>query len=444
VRFDPHPYQQRALDFALAGSGLLALSMGLGKTSVTLTAIQTLLARCDVRRALVIAPKRVAEHTWPAEARKWDHLKSLRLVTVLGTARERLRALDTPADVHVINRENLPWLVVHCGADWPFDLVVIDESTSFKDRSTQRWKALRKVLPSIARVLLLSGTPAPNSLLDLWAQIYLIDRGARLGRSFTAFRERWFESDFMGYTWALRAGSETAIHALVDDVMLSMRAEDWLDLPERIDVTVPLSLPPLAAQRYRTLQRDYLLELPAGEISAPNAAALVNKLLQAANGTVYDAGGTWHHLHDAKLDALEDLIEAAGEPVLVAYQYRADLDRLLTRFPQAKEVRWPGVIDAWNRREVPVLLAHPASAGHGLNLQAGGRHVIWFGLTWSLEQYLQFNARLHRQGQTGRVIVHHLVAQDTADALVMAALTRKAVNLNALLDALREPRRKAA
>jgi SNF2 family DNA or RNA helicase len=317
-------------------------------------------------------------------------------------------------------------------------MVVIDEASGFKDPGTRRFKALARIRAQVERLIELTGTPAPNSLLELWPQVYLLDRGARLGRAFSAFREAWFESDYMGWRWTPRPGAEAEIQRRVEDLALTLKAEDWLALPERVDRVLAVPLPAEARARYRRLERELVLELGEARITAVNAGVLAGKLLQAANGALYAEDGEWHLLHDAKLEALEDLLEATeGEPVLVAYAYRSDRERLLARFPQAVELRAPGAIDAWNRGEAPILLAHPASGGHGLNLQAGGRHVVWWGLTWSLELYQQLTARLHRQGQTRPVLVHHLVAEGTLDETVMAALAGKAATQAALLEAVR-------
>lgn len=448
--FAPRAYQRRAIEFVRRTPGcLLAIEMGLGKTVITLTAMAGLLGTCDVRRVLVIAPKRVAEHTWPDEVAKWPHLRHLRIARVLGSVRQRERALASAADLYLTNRENVVWLVKHYGRKaWPFDAVVIDESTSFKDGGTQRHRALRRVRGQIERMVLLTGTPAPNTYLDLWAQMWLVDAGARLGRTFTGFKQRWFESDYMGYSWTERPGARAEIEAAIADVTLSLRAEDWLQLPPQIVVDVPVALPASARAAYRALERDGLAELAGTEITAPSAAAVANKLAQAANGALYDEDGRAHALHDAKLDALDELVEAAAAPVLVAYRFRADVERIRARYPEAREARDPGALDAWNAGKLPLLLVHPASAGYGLNLQAGGRRLVWFGPPWSLEQYLQTNARLHRQGQQHTVIVHRLVAAGTLDEHILGVLAGKHEGLTGLMRALADgahlPQRSAA
>lgn len=435
-----HGYQQRAVHFILERpAAALFMEMGLGKTLVTLTALAELFDRCEIDRVLVIAPKRVAESTWPAEITKWNHTRHLGYALAVGDARARRAAVLAGKPITIINRENVPWLVEAFGKRWPFDAVVIDESSSFKDPSTARFKALRRVRGQIDRMVLLTGTPAPNSLLELWPQMWLLDRGEALGRTFTGFREAFFVSDYMGYRWTPRPGAEAEIYRRIEPLALTLRQEDWLELPERVDNVIRVELPARAQQQYREFEREYLLPVASGErISAANAAVLAGKLLQLANGAAYvDEGeGAFEEIHAAKLDALEELAED-GAPVLVAFQFRSDLARLRRRFPRARPLLGPRDIEDWNAGRVPMLLAHPASAGHGLNLQAGGSRIVWFGLTWSLEQYQQFNARLHRQGQRRGVIVHHLVAGGTVDEDVIRALQAKEAGQNALLDALR-------
>lgn len=393
---------------------------------------------------LVIAPLRVAESVWIDEAAKWDHLKPLKLSRVLGSQKQRLAALATPADIYLINRENVEWLVEHYGETWPFDMVVVDELSSFKSPKARRFKALRKVRPLVKRIVGLTGTPAPNGLIDLWPQVYLLDQGERLGKTVTGYRSRYFEpgrgdrSRRIVYSWDLKSGAEEAIHAKIADICVSMKAADWLELPERITNIVPVRLPEKAAAQYKQLERKLLLPFGEGDVVADTAAVLSNKLLQLANGAVYDESGGVQEIHQEKLNVLEDLIEAAsGKPVLVFYNYRHDLDRLLKRFPQAKTLAGAADITSWNSGRIPLLLAHPASAGHGLNLQAGGHIIVWFGLTWSLELYQQANARLDRQGQQHNVIIHHLVAENTMDEQVMQALGSKTAGQESLLAAVK-------
>lgn len=444
--FRPHEYQRYAIQRILDQPAVaLFLDLGLGKTVITLTAVAELLRdRFEVSRVLVIAPLRVAQTTWTDEVAKWQHTRYLRIAQVLGTAREREAALRVDADIWVINRENVEWLVDYYGKAWPFDMVVIDELSSFKSSKARRFRALRKVRPLIKRIVGLTGTPAPNGLMDLWPQVYLLDQGERLGRTITGYRDRYFlpgrrdPSRHIVYDWVPKPEAEAAIHAKLSDLCVSMSAADWLTLPERIDQTIIVRLPAQARERYRTLERDLLLPFADTAVVASSAGVLSNKLLQLANGAVYDEQGGVQAIHDAKLDALEDLIEAAnGKPVLVFYTFRHDAARLLRRFPQARMLEGPESVAAWNAGRIPLLLAHPASAGHGLNLQAGGNTIVWFGLTWSLELYQQANGRLHRQGQKESVIVHHLVAEGTIDQDVMRALAGKAAGQDALLEAVK-------
>lgn len=444
MKFVPYPYQEAAIRWVLdrPASGLF-LGMGMGKTVVTLTAINELLFdRLEAARVLVIAPLRVARDTWAREAAKWDHLQHLRVSVVLGDARERLAALERPAEVYVINRENVPWL---CETlfDWPFDMVVIDELSSFKSVQAKRFKALRKVRGRIRRIVGLTGTPAPNGLIDLWPQIYLLDRGERLGKTVGAYRARYFTPDrangHIVYSYRLLPGADEAIQARIADVCMSLRKEDYLSLPGQLYETVEITPPPALLKQYGQFERDRIMEAMDGdgEIVALNAAALTGKLLQFANGAIYDDNGNSHLIHNLKLDALEDLIEAAnGEPVLVFYAFKHDRDRIMRRV-SCRELVTSEDIDAWNRKEIPVAIAHPASVGHGLNLQEGGHIIIWFGLTWSLELYQQANERLNRPGQTHVCRIYHLVLKGTHDERVLAALERKDTSQRALIDALR-------
>jgi len=441
-RSDLHSYQLRAVDFIQQRKRCaLWLDMGLGKSVTTLTAAADLLDGFAVSRVLVIAPLRVANSVWRQEAALWDHLRHLKVQVCTGTEKARLSALQSQADVYVINRENVPWLVAQYGKRWPFDCVVIDEASSFKNASSQRFKALRKTLPDTEYMILLTGTPSPNGLLDLWSQIYLIDFGNTLGRTMTAYKQRFFEQDYMGYKFTPRAGSAEKIHALLRPHVLSMSAADYLQLPDRIDLIERVTLPAAALQAYRDFEKTLLAELPDGEeVEAMSAAVLANKLLQFSNGAMYtDDLGNWSEIHDAKLEALADLIEQnPNENILLAYNYKTDLVRLQKRFPQARVLdKNPDTVRAWNDGEIELLLAHPASAGHGLNLQRGGSLIIWFGLNWSLELYQQFNARLHRQGQDKPVRVVHLIADDCIDERVMGVLSDKTAMQSALLQALK-------
>lgn len=441
-RNDLHGYQNRAIDFIKQNrrTGLF-IDMGLGKTVTSLTAISDLVDGFAVQKVLVIAPLRVANSVWKQETADWQHLQHLRVSVCTGSEKSRLAGLNAPADVYTINRENVPWLVKHYGKKWPFDCVIVDESSSFKNPSSQRFKALKRVLPTTRYLWLLTGTPSPNGLLDLWAQMYLVDFGERLGRTYTGYKQRFFESDYMGYNWSPRQGSEAKIHALIKDRVLSMDARDYLEVPKRIDLVERVALPPKSAAAYRRFESELLADLDDGEeLEAISAAALANKLLQWSNGAVYtDDKGNWSELHKVKIDALKEIVEQNdGEPILVAYNYKTDLARLQSAFPQAVTLdKSQSVIDDWNAGKVPMLLAHPASAGHGLNLQKGGSIIVWFGLNWSLELTQQFNGRLHRQGQTKPVRIISIVASDCIDERVIDAIAEKGATQDALLSAIK-------
>lgn len=443
-RSDLHPYQRQAVEFILERKRCaLFLDLGLGKTVSSLTALSDMLDGFMAHRALVIAPLRVANSVWRQEAANWEHTAHLDVAVCTGTPAQRLAALARGADITVINRENIPWLVQHYKKRWPFDALVVDESSSFKNPSAKRFKALKRILPMVDYVVLLTGTPSPNGLLDLWAQMYLVDKGQALGRTMTAYKQRFFESDFMGYTWTPRPGADDTIHQLIQPVTMSMSAEDYLDVPPRIDLIEHATLPAGARRFYAEFERELLASLDNGEeIEATTAAVLANKLLQAANGAMYTEDGRYEELHTAKLDALAEIIEQnPAENTLLAYNYKSDLARLQARFPQAVVLDKEGkAVDDWNAGEIPLLLAHPASAGHGLNLQAGGSMIVWFGLNWSLEFYQQFNGRLHRQGQTKPVRVVHIVADGTIDERVMQVLEGKDKSQAALLEALKPKR----
>lgn len=437
VRFKPHAYQEYCIRRIIGTKKIgLFLDMGLGKTVTTLTAIRELkYNRFEVRKVLIIAPKKVAEGTWTREKDKWEHTKILRVSQVLGSQAKRIRALNTPADLYIINRENVCWLVDYYRNAWPFDMVVIDESSSFKSHTAKRFKALASVSGHIDRLVELTGTPSPNGLNDLWSQVYLLDDGERLGKRYTQFREHYFDPGDRGqnvvYNYKPKQGSEESIMAKIADICVSMKAEDYLQLPPVVFHEVPVVLDSRSERAYRELEKKMILELPEEEeISVASAAALSNKLLQLANGAVYDDDHNVHEVHNCKIEAFLELIESLqGKPVLVFYNFQHDRIRILKALEKTKrrvrELKRPEDEDAWNRREIDVLLAHPASSAYGLNLQDGGNHVIWFGLTWNYEQYTQANKRLHRQGQTERVIIHHLVCTGTRDEDVMAALSRK-------------------
>lgn len=448
IKFVPHSYQKYCINRVLNTPALgLLLDMGLGKTVITLTAINDLkYNRFVVSKVLVIAPKKVAESTWAREASKWEHLQMLRISTVLGTEAKRIRALNTPADIYVINRENIPWLVDYYRQAWPFDMVVIDEFSSFKNSSAKRFKALKNIRPHIHRIVGLTGTPAPNGMLDLWAQIYLLDGGERLGKTITSFRERYFEPDQRSrdriFTYAPKDHAEEKIQQLIGDICVSMKAEDYLELPDITYNTVSISLDSKAKKSYEKLEREMLLQIDESTIDAGSAAVLTNKLLQLCNGAVYDEERKIVEVHDNKLEAFNELIEGLnGKPALVFYNFQHDKERikkLLSKTAlKVRELKTPQDETDWNNREIDILLAHPASAAYGLNLQQGGNHVIWFGLNWSLELYQQANKRLHRQGQTEKVIIHHLAVVNGVDEDVISALLDKSSTQDYLMDALK-------
>lgn len=417
-----HSYQTFAVQHIISHpeAGLL-LDMGLGKTVSTLTAIKKLMDEyLEVNKVLIIAPKRVAESTWCDEIEKWEHLKGLTVSKILGSQKQRKEALKASADIYTINRENVVWLVSHLQGYWPFDMVVIDELSSFKSSKSARFRALRLVRPKTNRVVGLTGTPAPNGLIDLWSQIYLLDMGARLERTITAYRTKYFRpgrtNGQIVFDYKLNNGSEEAIYKQIGDICISMKAEDYLQLPERIDRTVDVHLTEKLAEQYMEFEKEQVLALENedGDISAVNAAALSNKLLQFSNGAIYDSERNVHEIHSEKLEALEEIVEAAnGQSVLVFYSFRHDVSRIMRKLKSfhPKEIGGPEDIKAWNNGNLPLLLAHPASAGHGLNLQGGGHIIVWFGLPWSSELYQQANARLYRQGQSKPVIIHHLIAR---------------------------------
>lgn len=444
--FKPHDYQEYAKQWIIQkpSSGLF-LDLGMGKTVCTLTAVEELLYDYfDVSKVLVIAPLRVAEDTWSSEVQKWEHLKNLKISKVLGKEEARIEALKEKAAIYVINRENVEWIVEYLGKGWFFDMVVIDELSSFKSPKSNRFRALKKVRPFIKRIVGLTGTPAPNGLIDLWSQVYLLDQGERLGKTLTGYRDRYFQPDKRNQTvifsWKPVDGAEDRIYEKLKDICISMKAADYLKLPERINNSIMVQLPKEAEMKYRKLEKELLLPLEDADIVADTAAVLTNKLLQMANGAVYDEKGEVKEIHDSKLKALDDVIEAAnGKPVLIFYAYKHDLERLSKRLKN-KEFRVLNTskdIEDWNKGKVPIMLVHPASAGHGLNLQFGGNIIVWFGLTWSLELYQQANARLYRQGQKQSVIINHLIAKGTIDEDVMRALENKEVGQEALLAAVK-------
>lgn len=443
-RFVPHPYQREAIKRLeeIPRYGLF-LDMGLGKTIITLTAIQNLIYDyCAVSRVLIIAPRSVAEATWQDEAAKWEHLH-LTFSTVLGTRKEREAALMKKADCYVINRENVVWLCEYYFYKLPFDMLVIDESSSFKNSQAKRFRALRKAMPNFSRVVLLTGTPAPNTLMDLWAQMYLLDQGKALGRTLTSYRLRYFRPDKCNgpvvYSYKLRDNNaEKEIYAQIAPLVMSLKAADYLALPHRFDNIVRVTLPKKAKAAYQKMEKDLVLALGEEEITAASAATLSNKLLQMANGRVYSDEHGIVDVHEAKIDALHEIVEVnEGKPILVFYAFQHDLAKLQEKFPDAVLLKGADEVRAWNQGKISMLLAHPASTAYGLNLQSGGHIIVWYGLTWSLELYSQANARLYRQGQQMPVVIHHLVATGTIDEQVMRALTHKAAGQDALLNAVK-------
>lgn len=443
MKYEPHKYQVYATEYILQHPiAAILLDMGLGKSVITLTAIFDLtLDSFLIRKVLVIAPLRVARDTWPAEIEKWEHLQGLKYTVAIGNERERKAALLQKAQVHLINRENVEWLVTKSGLLFDYDMVVVDELSSFKSHQAKRFKSLLKVRPSVKRVVGLTGTPSSNGLMDLWAEFRLLDMGERLGRFIGNYRSTFFVPDKrnaqMVFSYKSKPGAEEAIYRLISDITISMKGRDYLKLPELIMNEISVQMSAAEEQHYQTMKDEMVLSLKGKEIDAVNSAALSGKLLQMANGAVYDENHGVAHLHDRKMDALEDLIEAAnGKPVLIAYWFKHDLERILERFP-SERLDSADSIRRWNSGEIPIAVIHPASAGHGLNLQAGGSTLVWFSLTWSLELYQQTNARLWRQGQKDTVVIHHIIAKGTIDEQVMKALRIKDNVQAALIDAVR-------
>ena len=443
VKYKPHEYQAYATEYILNHPIVaVLLDMGLGKSVITLTAIFDLtLDSFLVRKVLVIAPLRVARDTWPAEIEKWDHLKGLKYTVVVGSEVQRKTALMKRAQVYIINRENVEWLIARSGIPFDFDMVVIDELSSFKSHQAKRFKSLMKVRPKVNRIVGLTGTPSSNGLMDLWAQYRLLDMGQRLGRFIGRYREDYFVPDKRNqqviFSYKPKPGAEEAIYRLISDITISMEGADYLKLPELVINEVDVKLSEKEMKILDVMKRDLIATVKGEEITAANAAALSGKLLQMANGAVYDDQGTVLYIHDRKLDALEDLIEAAnGKPVLIAYWFKHDLSRIQKRF-EVEVLSTSDSIKRWNDGEIPIAAIHPASAGHGLNLQAGGSTLVWFGLTWSLELYQQTNARLWRQGQKETVVIHHLISKGTIDERVMKALNDKNNTQSALIDAVK-------
>ena len=443
MNFTPHAYQQYSVDYIIAHpTAALFLDCGLGKTVIALTAIFDLtLDSFQIRKVLIIAPLRVARDTWSAEIEKWDHLKGLAYSVAVGTETERKAALRDNVQVYLINRENVPWLIQDSGLPFDFDMVVVDELSSFKSHQAKRFKSLMKVRPKVKRIVGLTGTPSANGLMDLWAEFRLLDLGQRLGRFIGKYRDAYFVPDKrnqqMVFSYKPKPGAEEAIYRQISDITISMKNTDYLKMPELVMNEISVRLSEDEWRHYQTMKDEMVLSLDGKGIDAVNAAALSGKLLQMANGAIYDERGVVAQIHNRKLDALEDIIEAAnGKPVLIAYWFKHDLRRILERLP-SEQLDSEDSIRRWNAGKIPVALIHPASAGHGLNLQAGGCTLVWFSLTWSLELYQQTNARLWRQGQKETVVIHHLVTKGTIDENVMVALAKKDTGQAALLRAVK-------
>lgn len=449
MRYKPHEYQKYAIEFIKKNPiAAILLDMGMGKTSIVLSALNELMYDSfEVTKVLIIAPLRVARNTWSDEIKKWDHLNGIRYSIVVGTAAERLAALKADADIYIINRENVPWLIEDSGMPFDYDCVVVDELSSFKNWQAKRFKALMKVRPKIRRIVGLTGTPSSNGLMDLFAEFKVLDMGERLGRFISQYRVNYFKPDRMNgpivYTYKLLPGAEERIYDRISDITISMKATDYLDMPELISNEYKVYLDEDERSKYEEMKDELVLQLPGGEITAANAASLSGKLSQLANGAIYDDDGSVNAFHERKLDALEDLIESAnGKPILVAYWFKHDLARITERLKKLKVVfeklDSDKSIEKWNAGELQVGLIHPASAGHGLNLQSGGNVIVWFGITWSLELYQQTIARLWRQGQTsGTVTVIHIVTEDTVDERILKALEAKDQTQSALIDAVK-------
>lgn len=452
MKFIPHDYQSYAIDYIERKPiSAVLLDMGLGKTVITLTALNDLLFDSfEVHRVLIIAPLRVARQTWSDEIAKWDHLSDLRYSIAVGTEKERIEALNAKADLYVINRENVQWLVENTRFD--YDMVVVDELSSFKNHQAKRFRSLMKVRPRVKRIVGLTGTPTANGLMDLWAEFRLLDMGERLGRFIGQYRSAYFRPDKMNgqivYSYKPLPGAEERIYGKISDITISMKAADHLKMPELVSLRYPVRLSDSERKIYDAMREELVLQIPGGEITAANAAALSGKLCQLANGAIYDDEGTAKPVHDRKLDALEDIIESMnGKPLLVAYWFRHDLERIKARLHKLhipfSRLDTETSIRRWNAGEIPVALIHPASAGHGLNLQSGGSTLVWFGLTWSLELYQQTVARLWRQGQSSNtVVIQHIVAEDTIDERILAALRRKDAAQSALIEAVKANLRK--
>lgn len=453
MRYTPHAYQERATQFIIDNRYCaLFLDMGLGKTVATLTALQQLKEDYfEIDKTLVIAPKSVARNTWTGESHKWDHLRSLKISIIMGTPAQRRKAIEAEADIYVVNRDNVKWLVDYCDLElvrWPFDSVVIDESSSFKNPQSRRFKALRRMRWLIRRIVLLTGTPSPNGLMDLWSQIELLDYGKRLGRTLTMYRQEYFRpgrhNGHVVYEWIPKPGSREWITDAISDICLSMQASDYLEMPDLIQAGTTIALSDSEQKAYLEFEKEQLLEIDEAEIEAVTAAALTNKLLQFTGGAVYDSEHDWHEVGQSKMEALSDILEATEEPVLVFYAYQHEKERILANFGNYQPETFngePEILKKWNNQEIRLLLCHPASVAYGLNMQEGGRTIIWYTPTWNLELYQQANARLYRQGQDRPVLLYHIVATGTMDERVMEALSGKGDCQTALLQRIKELRK---
>lgn len=444
MKYEPHDYQKYSVEYVKSHPiAAILLSMGLGKTSITLTAINDLMFDSfEVHKVLCICPLRVATSTWGAEIGKWEHLHLLKYSVAVGTEAERLSALKAQADIYIINRENVQWLIEKSGVPFDFDMVVVDELSSFKNYQSKRFKALMKARPKVKRMVGLTGTPSSNGLMDLFAEFKLLDMGARLGRFIGQYRNAYFSPDKRNgqivYSYKPLPNAEQQIYDKISDITISMKSTDHLKMPELISTQLAVELSEAEKKKYEELKKDLILQLPDGEITAANAASLSGKLSQLANGAVYSDDESVLEIHQRKLDALEDIIESAnGKPVLVAYWFRHDLERIKKRF-DVREIKTAKDIADWNHGSIPIAVIHPASAGHGLNLQQGGSALVWFGITWSLELYQQTNARLWRQGQSAEtVVITHIIAKDTIDERIIKALKTKDTSQSALIDAVK-------
>lgn len=442
TRGDLHGYQETALAHVINNkNSMLILDMGLGKTVTSLTAVSMLLKTWEIKKPLIIAPKLVTEQTWIAEIQEWAHLENLTISRIIGTEAERIAAIRTKADIYAISRDNITWLVEYWKRKWPYDMGIIDESSSFKSHTSNRFKSVKRIRAFFERMILLTGTPTPNGLMDLWAQVYLVDGGLRLEKTIGAFRQRYFQRIYKGdhiKEYVLWPGAAEQIYAKISDIAISMKAADWLKLKPRVDTVTRINLPSIF--KYKKFEKDKILEILSEDItiSSVNAAGLYNKLLQYCNGAVYDEDKVYHVVNNTKLDQLEEDIEALnGKPVIVFYQFQSDIARILKRIPGAVKLKGTAQIDAWNKGKIPVLVAHAASTGHGLNLQKGGYNLIWFGLPWSLELYLQAVARVDRQGQKHSVVNKVLITKGTIEELVWERLKEKGVNQDKLIEYLR-------